>query len=157
MNWWKDNILLVYRVLKSTPEVEINPRTPIYSDTSTKGWGAHDKHHTINGTWTEGETKLRINALELTAIKFAIFSLLPLQLGKKHLRVSSTAISYTNRQGGDRSMLCNNVTKEIWEFCIKRGAYISSAHIPAKENIVDLVPKEFQHSHEWLLSMEVFK
>ena len=54
-------------------------------------------------------------------------------------------------------MLCNNVTKEIWEFCIKRGAYISSAHIPAKENIVDLVPKEFQHSHKWLLSMEVFK
>ena len=54
-------------------------------------------------------------------------------------------------------MLCNNVTKEIWEFCIKRGVYISPAHIPAKENIVYLVPKEFQHSHEWLLSLEVFK
>ena len=86
-------------MLKSTPEVEINPRTPIDSDTSTKGWGAHDKHHTINGTWTEGETKLRINVLELTAIKFATFSLLPLQVGKKHLRVSSTAISYTIGKG----------------------------------------------------------
>ena len=85
--------------VESTPEVEINPRTPKDSDTSTKGWGAHDKHHTINGTWTEGETKLRINVLELTAIKFAIFSLLPLQVGKKHLRVSSTAISYTIGKG----------------------------------------------------------
>ena len=54
-------------------------------------------------------------------------------------------------------MLCNNVTKEIWEFCIKRGVYISPARIPAKENIVYLLPKEFQHSHEWLLSLEVFK
>ena len=99
LNWGKDNILEVYRVLKSIPEVDYT----IYSDASTKGWGAHDKHHTINGRWTEGETKLHINVLELTAIKFAIFSLLPLQIGTKHLRVmtdNSTAISYINRQGG---------------------------------------------------------
>ena len=53
----------------------------IYSDASTEGWGEHDKHHTINGIWTEGENKLHINVLELTAIKFAVFSLLPLQVG----------------------------------------------------------------------------
>ena len=114
LNWGKDNILEVYRVLKSIPEVDYT----IYSDASTKGWGAHDKHHTINGRWTEGETKLHINLLELTATKFAfaIFSLLPLQIETKHLRVmtdNSTAISYINRQGGVRSMLCNNVTTEI--------------------------------------------
>ena len=99
-------------MLKSIPEVDYT----IYSDARTRGWGAHDKHHTINGRWTEGETKLHINALELTAIKFAIFSLLPLQMGTKHLRVmndNSTAISYINRQGGVRGMLCNNVTTEI--------------------------------------------
>ena len=67
----------------------------IYSDATTKGWGAHDKHLTING-----ETKLHINLLELTAIKFAIVSLLPLQIGTKYLRVmtdNSTAISYVNK------------------------------------------------------------
>ena len=61
-----------------------------------KAGGADNKHHTINGRWTEGETKLHINILELTAIKFAIFSLLPLQIGTKHLKVmtnNSTAIS----------------------------------------------------------------
>lgn len=31
----------------------------------------------------------------------------------------STAISYINWQGG--LMVCNNVTKNIWEFCIKKG------------------------------------
>ena len=61
-----------------------------------QGWGAHDKHHTINGKWIEGETKLHVNVLELTAIKYAVFSLLPLQIGTKHLRVitgNSTAIT----------------------------------------------------------------
>ena len=71
---------------------------------------------------------------------------------------NSTAISYINRQGGVRSMLCNNVTTEIWEFCIKRGVYVSAAHIPGKENIIaDLASREFQDSHEWMLSLEVFK
>ena len=87
-----------------------------YSDASTKGWGAHDKHHTTNGRWTEGKTKLHMNALEVNAIKFSIFSLLPLIVGVKHLRLitdNSTAISYINRQEGVRSMLSNNVTTKI--------------------------------------------
>ena len=55
-------------------------------------------------------------------------------------------------------MLCNNVTTEIWEFFIKRGVYISAAHIPGKGNIIaDLASREFQDSHEWMLSLEVFK
>ena len=157
LNWWKDNMLEVYRVLKSIPEVNYT----MYSDASTKGRGAHDKHHTINGRWTEGETKLHINVLELTAIKFAIFSLLPLPTGTKHLRVmtdNSTAISYINRQGGIRSMLCNNVTTEIWEFCIRKVVYISLAHISGKENVIaDLASREFEDSHERMLSLEVFK
>ena len=73
----------------------------------------------------------------------------------KHLRVmtdNSTAISYLRRQGGVRSMLCNNVTTEIWEFCIK-GAYYQ-LHIFRGRNISS---REFQDSHEWMLSLEVFK
>ena len=75
--WWNDNMLQVYEVLKSIPEVDCT----IYSDASTEGWGEHYKHHTINGIWKEGKNKLHINVLELTAIKFAVFSLLPLQVG----------------------------------------------------------------------------
>ena len=55
-------------------------------------------------------------------------------------------------------MLCNNVTTEIWEFCIKRRVYILATHIPGKENVIaDLASREFQDSHEWMLSLEVFK
>ena len=71
---------------------------------------------------------------------------------------NSTAISYINRQGGVRSIICNNLTTEIWEFGIKRGVYISAGRILGKENIIaDLASGEFQDSHEWMLSLEVFK
>ena len=46
-------------------------------------------------------------------------------------------------------MLCNNMTTEVWEFCIKRGVYISAAHITGKENLIaDLAPREFQDPQE---------
>ena len=73
---------------------------------------------------------MHINVLELTATKFVIFSLLPLRVGLKYLEVmtdNSTAISYINRQGLVRSMLCNNVTTEIWEFILK-GVYTYQLH-----------------------------
>ena len=104
---------------------------------------------------------MHINVSELTGIKFAIFSLLPLQIGSKHLRVmtdNSTAISYINREGRVRFMLCNNVTTKIWEFCIKRGVYISAVHSPWKENITaNLASREFWDSHEWMFSLKIFK
>ena len=82
LKWQKDNVLQVYRELKSIPEVD----DTIYSDASIKGWGTHDKHHTINGKWTGGETELLISVLEHTAIKFAIFFLLLLQVRMEHLK-----------------------------------------------------------------------
>ena len=102
---------------------------------------AHDKNHTNNGICAEGETKIYINVL------ITYCYLLPLQEGMTHLRVmtdNSTVISYINSQRGIKSMLCNSVTTEIWEFCIKMGVYISAVHIPGKENtIADLASREF--------------
>ena len=52
-------------------------------------------------------------------------------------------------------MHCDNRNLGIY---IKRGIYISAAHIRGKENtIVDLAPREFQDSHEEMLSLEVLK
>ena len=59
---------------------------------------------------------------------------------------NSTALSYINRLAGVRSILCNNVTTEIWEFCIKRGVYISTAHISRKENSGSTIKKTSRFS-----------
>ena len=104
---------------------------------------------------------MHINVLELTSIKFAIFSLMLLQVGMKNLRVmidNGTGISYINRQGEVRSTLYDNVATEIWDFCVKRGVYTSAAHVPGKENIIaGLASREFEDSHECMLYLEEFK
>ena len=56
-------------MLKSIPEADCT----IYIDASTKSLGVHDKHHSINGRWTEGETKQHVNVLKLNAIKFGLY------------------------------------------------------------------------------------
>ena len=76
----------------------------IHTDASNEGWGASDNRYPdINGRWTLGEQMLHINALELKAIKLALYSYLPLNSGVKHVRIKSdntTAISYINKKGG---------------------------------------------------------
>ena len=75
-----------------------------------KTGGVHDENWALNDRWSDNETKLHINILELLTTKFAIYSLLPVQGGKKYFRImtgNSIAISYINRQGGVRFMACN--------------------------------------------------
>ena len=70
----------------------------------------HDENWALNDRWSDNEAKLHIKILELLTTKFAIYSLLPVQGGKKYFRImtgNSIAISYINRQGGVRFMACN--------------------------------------------------
>lgn len=69
----------------------------------------HDENRAVNDRWSDNETKLHINILERLTTKFAMYSLLPVQGGKKYFRNmtgNSIAISYVNRQGGVRFMAC---------------------------------------------------
>lgn len=70
----------------------------------------HDENWALNDRWSDNETKLHINILECLTTKFAMYSLLPEQGGKKYFRNmtgNSIAISYINRQGGVRFMASN--------------------------------------------------
>ena len=110
---WIGGKTIYYRVLKSISEVDYT----LYSDASTKGWGHLMSTISKMAVGQSGKLKLHITVIELTATKLAIFSLLPLQVGIKHLRVmthDNTAMSYINSKEGVRPMLCNNVTTEIW-------------------------------------------
>ena len=46
----------------------------------------HDENWALNDRWSDNETKLHINILELLTTKFAMYSLLPVQGGKKYFR-----------------------------------------------------------------------
>ena len=49
---------------------------------------------------------------------------------------NTTAVSAINHMGTSHSDACHSLTKEIWEWCIPVGIWISAAHIPGKENTV---------------------
>ena len=57
--------------------------------------------------------------MELVAIKLALKAFLK-DSSKKHVTIFSdniTAVTYINKQGGIKSLSCNEITKKIWEFC----------------------------------------
>ena len=132
----------------------------IFCDASGLGWGAHDDCTTINGRWSDYESGMHINSLELLAIQLALFSFAISLKGKKHVRVMSdnaTAIAYINKKGGVKSMVCNDIAKVIWGFCMENNFHISAAHIPGKHNILaDLAFQKFQDASEWMLNSKVF-
>ena len=74
-----------------------------------------------------------INELELLAIYYGLLSFL--HAGNKatnHIRVMSdnvTAISYINKKGGSKSLMCNKISSDIWKLCIKyKTHFVSSTY-----------------------------
>ena len=155
LQWWIDNIMDSYRKVEPTPQVDYT----IFTDASDDGWGAHDDVDAINGRWSRKETFYHINVLELLAIKWAVLSFVPLNR-VFHVRIMSdntTAISYINKLGGSKSISCNNIAIDIWNFCIREGCHISAAHIPGIDNVLaDWKSRSFHDSGEWMLDSHIF-
>ena len=72
-------------------------------------------HSTVGGRWSDPESPLHINALELHAAKPCLFSLAA-GLSNLHIRIlldNTIAISYFNHMGGTHSQICNDVAHLI--------------------------------------------
>ena len=77
-----------------------------------------------------------INALELLAVLYSIKSFTS-ELKSKALLIGSnnmTAVWYFNEFGGIKSPICNQLTKETWEICVKHNISLVAAHIHGCEN-----------------------
>lgn len=69
----------------------------------------------------------------------------------------TTAISYINNMGC-RTIPCNQLTRELWLWCIERNLWITATNIPGKLNV--LADNESRHTFydtEWKLDPAVFK
>jgi len=70
---------------------------------------------------------------------------------------NTTAVTYSNKKGGTKSPQCNDITKDIWQWCIAHNLPISAAHIPGKQNIeANLHSRKFSDSTEWMLNPSPF-
>ena len=149
LNWWVNNILSSFNRISHPP-----PTLIITSDASHMGWGAVCSDISTGGTWSARETQNHINHLELLAAFFALKTFAK-NSKEEHVRLmvdNTTAVSAINHMGTSHSDLCHALTKEIWEWCIPRGIWISAAHIPGKKNTVaDYESRKTAGPAEWKL------
>ena len=153
IDWW------ILHVEDSGKKVlERDPNITMYTDASNEGWGAHVGKRTTGGRWSAEEKDQHINVLELRAIDFALRSLCDSQ--QTHIKVftdNTTALAYVRNQGGVRSLQCNEVAQDIWEWCETRDIWLSVAHIPGICNeLADYKSRNFSDNTEWSLKQSIF-
>ena len=130
-----------------------------FLDVSLLGWGASCDLGQTGGLWHVTETGMSINALELKAGLFGLQSLLPSTC--RHVRMmmdNTTAVVCVNKMGTSHSKHCNVITKQIWDFCIEKGVWLSAAHVPGREKVdADLESRKINYDTEWKLNTELLQ
>ena len=129
--WWIDHI-----TESAYPVRVIKPSLVIKTDASKTGGGRGvcDGRRT-GGSWTAEENMLHINCFE---VKSALFALRSLCAGyKKYIRWLSdncATVACINKFGGTQEK-CNDVTREIWLWCIKMNNFVHAVHLPGSKNV----------------------
>ena len=136
LQWWINPI----RFETGTSIHPPDPKFFLYTDASHYGWGAHLEPTTLSfhGRWTENQSQLHINMLEMMAIRLA------LKQAKTFIHHScimistdnTTVVSYINKQGGTHSP---NLCVEVWKilnWCLEQDIVIRVRRIPGKFNIL---------------------
>ena len=137
LKWWMDT----NRFVQGMPIHPPDPNVFLYTDASQCGWEAHLEPMSLSfhGRWSEDQSQLHINMLEIMAICFALIRAL-----KKYIHHSSvmfstdntTVVSYIKKQGGTHSP---NLCVEVWKilhWCLKHHIVIRIRHIPGKFNVL---------------------
>ena len=62
---------------------------------------------------------------------------------------NTTAVAYLNNIGGSQSSELNGLTREMWEWAMKKSIWLFAVHIPGKHNIdADKQCRNFSDRHE---------
>lgn len=155
LHWWIDNVHTTFKpIFRPPPDIELE------SDSSNYGWGGVSKTDDLKtgGFWSYEEQHHHINVLELKAI-FLTLKCFCSSRSNVHVRLYSdntVAVNYINKQGGRKDML-NDLTRDIWFWCIKRNIWISSNHLPGSFNVTaDKMSRKLNDDLEWKLNPNVF-
>ena len=114
----------------------------------------------LGGQWSTEEAILHINYLELQACFFALQSLFSKHRDiHVHLKSdNTTAVSYITYFGGTHSLQLNELTREIWLWCLNRKIWLSVSFLPGIENVgADFASRQFHEDIEGKLHPDVFR
>lgn len=154
LKWWIDNLATQKRRI-----CHGNADIIIITDASSYGWGAVCDTEKIGGRWNEQESCHHINFLELLAVSHSL-KVFCKSSEKLHVHIksdNSCTVAYLNKMGGVRSEQCNNLAKQIWEWCIERSIWLSASHIPGIDNEADSESRKFRENVEWKLNPAIFQ
>ena len=71
---------------------------------------------------------------------------------------NNTAVSYINSMWSCRSLECNSIAKDTWDWAIDKDIWLSAAHIPGSSNIdADQLSRNLNLDLEWMLSAPIFQ
>ena len=60
--------------------------------------------------------------------------------------------------GDSKSRACNTIVKKIWQFALERNIFLSSAHLPGKQNMLaDRESRVFDDQTERMLHRDIFQ
>ena len=133
LKWWED----LQDLMTGAP---IHPHvhsTLVFTDASKKGWGAHLNDLVLSGLWSNKESQLHINVLELKAVLLALKGLQEHLQGQKVLICSdnSTVVSYLSKEGGTHSIEMCALIWRILAFTNSRRIQIRARHVPGCLNV----------------------
>ena len=131
ISWWIENVHGSWnQIYIPCPSITIN------SDASLSGWGAVIDFISTGGFLSAEEQQEHINVLELKAILFGLSSLIP-HIRNEHIKImcdNTTAVASVNKMGSTKSVECDKIAKEIWDWGISRGLWFTAAHVPGIQN-----------------------
>ena len=156
LDWWLEE----NNVLKGQSLHPLQHALQIFTDASNEGWGAHLGGSTARGVWSEPESRLHINFLELKAVLLALKSFEHRWREQIVLIATdnTTVVSYINKEGGMRSGSLCALLWRLLSWCHPRKVVLRARHIPGRLNVI--ADKLSRHNQviqtEWSLSPQVF-
>ena len=137
------------------------PFHTIFTDASLSGWGAHVEPEGLlfHGVWSEDQSRLHINVLEMKAI-FLSLSRAVHKVKNSTVLVSTdntTVVAYIRHQEGARS---SDLSEEVWNIlnlCLAHDIQLLAKHIPGRFNtLADPMSRiDKPISTEWSLNQEI--
>ena len=134
LDWWLDK----NNVLKGQSLHPLQHALQIFTDASNEGWGAHLGGSTARDVWSESESRLHINFLELKAVLLALKSFEQQCKGQIVLIATdnTTVVSYINKEGGMRSGSLCALLWRLLSWCHPRKIILQARHIPGGLNVI---------------------
>jgi ribonuclease HI len=152
--WWRKQLQQPQGVPLIEPEFDLH----IFTDASTHGWGGVAPNCTFQDAWTQEETSLHINVLEMRAVTNTLERMESPQ-GSRILVASdnTTVVAHINKQGGTHSWQLMVETFNLFQLLQERDWYLKARHIPGKFNVIaDQLSRSHQVvSTEWSLHPKV--